>query len=361
MKKAVIPYHIVKRPYMKAYMQVAVRVLAILFAFLITTILLFLLKKNPIVVFEALLVKPISKPLFQVQVIKLTVVLVIISLGIGLAFKMKFWNIGAEGQIIFGGIGASYFGLFHNNWPSYILLPVMFLAAFVAGGLYGLIPAYFKAKFGTNETLFTLMLNYIALNILIYLQFGPWRGVNDRNKPLFDEFTDNAVLPSLSSERPWSSLNIGWIIMIILVIFTYIYMNHTKSGYEIAVVGESINTARYAGMNVKKIILKTMFLSAGICGIAGFVQAAGNLGRLSDNVAGGLGFTAIITTWLSQLNPILMILVSFLFAAMTKGSVNLEYLKLSPATSAMIQGIILFCVLSSEFFVNYKIVRKEAK
>lgn len=355
-----LPFHIVKRPYMDPYKQILVRVISLVIAFVITSLFMLILKKNPFEVLKSLLYMPISITYNRIQVIKLAVVLIIISLGIGLAFKMKFWNIGAEGQIIMGGIGATYFGLFHNNLPIYILLPLMLIGSFVAAGLFGLIPAFFKVKFGTNETLFTLMMNYIALNFLVYLQYGPWKGA-DAMKPQFDSFKDNALLPVMSKVKPWSGLNTGWVIMLILVVIVYIYMNHTKSGYEISVVGESINTARYAGMNVKKIILRTMFLSAGICGIAGFVQVSGNLEKLSDKVAGGLGFTAIITTWLSQLNPIMMIIVSVLFSILQKGAEFLEFQGISPAASEMIQGIILFCVLGAEFFVNYRIVRTSTK
>lgn len=351
-----LPFHIVKRPYMKTYQQVIVRLLAVLTAFAVTSILMLLLKKNPGKVLLALLYEPVKNGYFLVQTIKLAVVLLIISLGIGLAFKMKFWNIGAEGQIILGGIGASYFGLFHSDWPIYILLPVMLVASFVTGGMYGLIPAYFKARHNTNETLFTLMLNYIALSFLLFLQYGPWKGANAM-RPEFDNFKKNALLPSLSSSKPWSDLHIGWILSLVMVAVVYIYMNHTKSGYEISVVGESVNTARYAGMNVRWITLRTMMLSAGICGIAGFVQVSGNLKKLSVNVAGGLGFTAIIIAWLSKLNPVVMIVASFLFSVMSKGAGFLEYQNISPAASEMIQGIILFCVLGAEFFVNYKIVR----
>lgn len=351
-----LPFHIIKRPYMKTYMQILVRVIGIFVAFLITSLIMLVLKKNPFSILYSLLIEPIKAPYFLVQTLKLSVALVIISLGVGLAFKMKFWNIGAEGQIIMGGLGAAYFGLFHSYLPIYVLLPLMLIASFITGGLYGLIPAFFKARFGTNETLFTLMLNYIALNLLLFLQYGPWKGANAM-RPEFDSFKVNALLPSLSKARPWNDLNIGYIIAIVLVVLVYIYLNHTKSGYEIQVVGESVNTARYAGMNVKKIIMKTMFLSAGICGIAGFVQASGNLKKISENVAGGLGFTAIIIAWLSSLNPVLMIIVSFLFSIMTKGAGFLENRGVSPAASEMIQGIILLCVLGAEFFVQYKIVR----
>jgi len=343
---------VVKRSHIEKYKHFLYRIIAIILAFALTSIIILSMGHNPFEAYKNLLFDPLATPLKMVQTIKLAFTLIIISLGISLAFKMKFWNIGAEGQIIFGAIGATYFALNFSYLPQYILLPIMFIASFILGGLYGLIPAFFKAKFGTNETLFTLMMNYIAFNIVLFLQSGPWKDPNSVRSEIAP-LVANSRIPSLFSTNPWAKLNNGWMIAILLVILVYIYMNHTKHGYEISVVGESVNTARYAGMNVGKIIMRTMFISAGICGIAGFVQVAGNLETLSNQVAGGMGFTAIITTWLSQLNAFILVIVSILFAVMKKGG---QLVNMPSAASELIQGIILLCILGCEFFLNYKVI-----
>lgn len=289
--------------------------------------------------------------------VKICIPLLISALGITLAFKMKFWNIGAEGQIIMGAIFASYFALFHSDMPHWLLLTLMFLFGALGGGLWGLIPAFFKAKFGTNETLFTLMLNYIALDLIVFLRDGPWADPESGGFPKIARFDKNAQLDQVFG------IQSGWIVAIIIAVFVFVYLKFTKSGYEISVVSESHATARYAGMNPKKIMLKTMFLSGAICGIGGMVQATGSDMTLATSVAGGVGFTAIIVAWLAKLNPFGIVVVSFLFAILEKGSSVLQSnFGLSSYCSDVLQGIILFFVLACEFFIRYKfIVRKKNK
>ena len=291
-----------------------------------------------------------SKMAFQATV-KFMIPLLMSSLGVSIAFKMRFWNIGAEGQIIVGAVCASYFALFHDNWPHFLLLIVMFAAGAIGGGLWGLIPAYFKSKYDTNETLFTLMLNYIALHIITYLRDGPWKDPGSSGFPKIARFTANAQIDKVLG------VHFGWIIALILVVIVFIYLKYTKHGYEISVVGESKSTARYAGMDVKKIILRTMIISGGICGITGMIQAAGSDMTLASSVAGGVGFTAIIVSWLAYLNPFGILLVSFLFSILDKGSsVMQSTYGLSTYFASVLQGIILFFILGCEFFIRYKFV-----
>lgn len=333
--------------------MIVVRCLAIVVAFIISGILIVLMGHNPFAVFSKMFFGPLSRS-NPIQVIEQATSLIIISLGISLAFKMKFWNLGAEGQILFGAIGATFISRQFSTLPIYILLPLMFIASFIFGAFWGLIPGFFKAKFGTNETLFTLMMNYIALYIVYYLESTVWR---DPTQPVnrIASLPENARIPSVFISKPWSRLNAAWILALILIVIITIYLKRTKSGYEISVVGESVNTARYAGMNVFKIIIRTMILSAGLCGIAGFIQVAGNNSSLSPAVTGNMGNTAIIIAWLSHLNPIAIFIVSILFSIMRVGGGLIEFIGIPPAASDMIQGIILFCVLGSEFFINYKV------
>ena len=225
------------------------------------------------------------------------------------------------------------------------------LASISAGMIWGLIPAFFKAKFGTNETLFTLMLNYIALYVIVWLRDGAWADPESGGFPKIARFVSNAQLDKVGG------IQVGWIIGLILTVIVFIYLKYTKHGYEISVVSESHATARYAGMNPKKIMLRTMFLSGAVCGIAGMVQATGSDMTLATSVAGGVGFTAIIVAWLAQLEPIAILIVSFLFSVLEKGSsVMQSTFGLSTYCADVLQGIILFFVLAGEFFIRYKFV-----
>lgn len=306
---------------------------------------------NPFSVYGTIIKGAFSTSMAFQATVKVMIPLLISSLGVTLAFKMKFWNIGAEGQIIAGAICASYFALFHADLPHFLLILIMFAAGIIGGGLYGLIPAFFKAKFGTNETLFTLMLNYIALYVIVWLRDGAWADPESGGFPKIARFTSNAQLDKVGG------IQIGWIIGLILTVIVFIYLKYTKHGYEISVVSESHATARYAGMNPKKIMLRTMFFSGAVCGIAGMVQATGSDMTLATSVAGGVGFTAIIVAWLAQLEPIAILIVSFLFSVLEKGSsVMQSTFGLSTYCADVLQGIILFFVLAGEFFIRYKFV-----
>ena len=272
------------------------------------------------------------------------------ALALAPCFAMRYWNIGAEGQITMGAMMASFFALkMVNAMPSPVLLLVMGISAALMGALWAGIPAFFKAHWGTNETLFTLMMNYIAIGIVGWLQGGPWEGKpGSQIIPMFDE---KAVLPRVFG------VHIGWIIVLILTFLMYIYMTKTKHGYEIAVLGESENTARYAGMDVRRVMLRTACLSGGIAGLVGFMICSGADETLYQTVAGGVGFTAITVTWLAQLNPFAMIAISLLLAILSKGASTIQTTMGVPASiSDIITGIILLCMLGCEFFINYKMI-----
>jgi simple sugar transport system permease protein len=232
-----------------------------------------------------------------------------------------------------------------------LLLTLMILAGMLGGGLWALIPAYLKAKWKTNETIITLMMNYIALKWLTYLQFGPWKDPNALGFPKIANFADNAILPEVFG------VHIGWIFALILVVLVNIFLNHSKKGYEIAVLGESENTALYAGINIKRTIITAIFISGALCGLTGMIQASAVNNTLSVEISKGIGFTAIITTWLGFLKPGFILIVSTLFAALVQGGSFIQTaVGIPQAVAELLQGLILFFVLGSEFFIRYKIV-----
>lgn len=335
----------------------AYRGIALLGALIVGALLIVSLGQNPFLVYKDMAVGAFGNKIYLQQTVRAAIPLLITSLGVSVAFKMKFWNIGAEGQILIGAIAAMGVGIAGEaTTPSVLLWILMAVAGFVAGGLYGVIPAFFKARFNTNETLFTLMLNYIALQFVLFLQYQPyWQGGNS-TFPKIKMLTAAARLPKVFG------VHIGWIIALILVVVVQVYMTRTKQGFEISVVGESVNTARYAGMNVGKIIVRTMFVSGALAGLAGTLQVSGADGTLTSSTAGGVGFTAIIVAWLAKLNPFAMILVAVFIVALDRGASQIQTLYRIPATaSSLLSGMILFFMLGCEFFINYQLIFRSRK
>ena len=353
-------FHVAQRPEMKPYQTWAFRLLAVLGALITGGLFLLALGYNPFHVYSSMLSGALGSQSMRKETMKLMIPLCLTTLGIALAFKMRFWNIGGEGQICAGAIAASYFAYFHSDLPSPVLLTLMAVAAIIAGGLWGLIPAYFKLRFGTNETLFTLMLNYIIVFVITYLREGPWR-IKEGGFAAMPRFAKQARLPELWFPGT-GPLHIGWIVMLLAVVVMFVYLRHTKQGYELSVVGENEKTARYAGMPVKRIVMRTMLISAGLCGLVGMLQVAGPDRQLSDSVAGGRGFTAVSIAWLARLSPIGIMVVSLLFSVMQKGcSMMQTEFRIPSSMSDILTGIILFFVLGSEFFIRYRIAyRREA-
>ena len=312
----------------------SIRVASIVFALIVGGLLLLALGYSPLKAYGTIIDGSLGSKTFVRQTIKIAIPLLGCALAIAPCFKMHFWNIGAEGQITAGAIGATFFALkFGKTMPQLPLLLIMAVAAILCGGLWALIPAFFKAKWNTNETLFTLMMNYIIIGVVKWLQGGPWEAPPSGSQ-MIAQFAGNAKLPSVLG------VHCGWIIVLVLTVLMFIYMRYTKHGYEIAVIGDSSNTARYAGMNVGRIMMRTMFLSGAICGV---------------------GFTAISVAWLAQLNPFAMIIIASMLAVLTKGSQTLNTRMQVPSTIAdILTGFILLCMLGCEFFINYKIsVRRE--
>lgn len=339
-----------KREDMSRKKELLIRIVAVFLSLIFAGLVIKILGYDPLNVFSSMVNGAIGTEIRFKQTILKAVPLIITSLGILVAFKMKFWNIGGEGQIMMGALGATFVALNLPDLPRLPLLGLMMLAAIAAGGFWAFIPAFFKTRMGVNETIFTLMLNYIAIKFVTYLQYGPWKDPGSQGFPKVAMFSKNGTLPTLFG------LHIGWIIALVLVVLVHVFLNHTKKGFEIAVVGESQETARYAGMNIKNIVITAMILSGGLCGLTGMIQAAGIEQTLTSTLSAGYGFTAIITAWLARLNAIGTLAVCLIFAVLLQGAAYIQISMQIPAAAAdMIQGIILFFVLGSEFFIQYKV------
>ncbi|MBR3792172.1 MAG: ABC transporter permease [Clostridia bacterium] len=331
-----------------------VRAIAIVVALIICAFVIVLLTKyNPFEVYGAMFKGAFGTTRKVWNTFQKLAILLCISLAVTPAFKMKFWNIGAEGQTLVGGLAAAacmiYWG---NTLPPYILFPLMAIFCIVAGMIWGIIPAVFKAIFNTNETLFTLMMNYVAMQIVSFCIVF-WENPKDSNTVgVINRDTMGGWLPYLFEQK--YLLNI--LIVALITIGMYIYLSYTKHGYEISVVGESENTARYIGINVKKVIIRTMAISGALCGIAGMLLVSGTDHTINTNTVSGMGFTAIMVSWLAKFNPIYMILTSFLIVFLEQGAGEIATtFQLNESVADILTGIILFFIIGCEFFIQYKV------
>lgn len=351
-------FRISKRDGISVPKGILIRVIAIILALAVDAVFIFAVTKiNPFSVYFVMFEGTFGNMMRFSWALRDLVQLLCIGIALAPAFKMKFWNIGAEGQVLAGGLATALCMVaFGNKLPTAILFIVMILASILAGALWGFLPAFFKAKFNTNETLFTLMMNYVAIQIVACCTNVMRGEASSLGKLNLD--TKAGWFPMLFGQR----YTINIIVVVLLAVGMYIYLKYSKHGYEISVVGESVNTARYAGINVSKVLIRTMILSGAICGICGFLTVAGKDQTISTDTAGGNGFTAIIVAWLAKFNTFSMFLISFLLIFLSKGAGQIaSAYNLNDYMADVISGIILFFILGCEFFVNYKLTFRSKK
>lgn len=348
-------FHIVKRDALPWYKSWGIRVASVFAALVLCGfITLFLTKLNPIEVYATMIDGAVGTSRRVWALLQKTAMLLCIALALTPAFKMKFWNTGAEGQVLVGAMATGTVMLFlGNRLPSWLLFILMFVSSVAAGALWGVIPAVFKAKWNTNETLFTLMMNYIAIQIVGYfvLEWSVPKGSGQIG--IINQKTQAGWMPAVFGQAYFINI----LIVAIITAALYIYLKYSKHGYELSVVGESVNTARYVGIDVKKVIIRTMCLSGAICGIAGFLLVSGADHTVTKDTAGGNGFTAIMVCWLAKFNPVWMILTSLLICFLSKGASEIASMfQLNLSFSDIITGIIIFFIVGSEFFINYRLI-----
>lgn len=344
-------FHIVKRDVTDKKTPYIVRAIAVASAFIICTILTVLLvDTNPFEYIGLMLSGSFGTFRKILNLLQKLAILLCISLALAPAFKMRFWNTGAEGQVLIGGLACAACMICLGGVPDALLIPIMAVAAIVAGAIWAVIPAIFKAHFGTNETLFTLMMNYVAMQLIAYFS-TIWenpKGSGHIGVILSGRF------PKLFGQH--YILNI--IIVILVTAAMHVYLKYSKQGYEIDVVGQSENTARYIGIDVKKVIIRTMAISGAVCGIAGLLLVGGTDHTITPQTAGGQGFTAIMVTWLAKFNPLYMIMTAFLIVFLQSGAgevVSKFSGSLNGSYADILTGIVLFFIIGSEFFLRYQI------
>lgn len=280
-------------------------------------------------------------------------ILLALALALTPAFKMKFWNCGAEGQALMGGLASMICMIeLGNKLPYPVLIAVIAVTSILAGAIWGLIPAVFKALFNTNETLFTLMMNYIATQIIAYYVYIKGGGSNVINPVSAGNF------PSVGGNDYF--VNIA--VVTVMTVLMFIYLKYSKQGYEISVVGESQNTARYIGINVKKVIIRTMLISGALCGITGMLLVAGKDHSININSVGGQGFTAILISWLGQFNPFIMVVMTAIVVFLRIGVAKVaDTALLNSSFSEIMVGIVILMLVGCEFFIHYSIKFRHSK
>ena len=348
-------FHISKRRSLPWYLSWCVRLCAILLALVVCALVTTALTgENPIAVYKTMWTGAFGTPRKTWILAQNVAILLCVSLAVTPAFRMRFWNIGGEGQVLVGGLAsAACMILLGDKIPNALLIALMVVCSLAAGGLWAGIPAFFKAKWNTNETLFTLMMNYVAIQVTSYC-VAMWENPFGSNSVgIINPKTQAGWFTALFGQK------YGWNILIAVVIcvLVFVYLKYTKPGYEISVVGGSENTARYAGIDVKKVTMRTLALSGAICGLAGFLIVAGKDQTIATTSAGGRGFTAIIVAWLAKFNTFYMTLISFLLVFLSRGAGEIaSSYGLNDFASDVISGVILFCILGSEFFIQYRLV-----
>lgn len=344
-------FHIAKRGQTTWHYNLLVRAIAIVSALILSGLFVTIVTgKNPFLVYATMIDGVFGHVDRVWDMLHKTAILLGISLAVTPAFKMRFWNIGAEGQVLIGGLATVMVMMFlGGKLPYPVLILVMIVASIAASIIWAVIPAVFKALWNTNETLFTLMMNYVSIQLVAwFLKFFVKSGSGVLS-PMHEY-----GLPVLFGNE--QLLNI--IIVAVITVALFIYLKYSKQGYEITVVGESENTAKYIGINVKKVILRTLVISGAICGIMGLLLIGGSTHTINTEVVGGRGFTAIMVSWLAKFHPFYMILTTFLIIFLEMGASQLNMvIGISSSISDIMTGIILFFIIGCEFFLRYKIVK----
>lgn len=327
--------------------------IAVLIALLIGAQIILIAGANPTATYTAILKGACGN---LAEVVVKAIPLILCGLAVALATRAGFWNIGAEGQLALGGIGAAGVALFlPDSWPTipgWLLILLMLVGGAISGALWGILPAIPKMCIGVNEILTTLFANYIAIRLVQYLYYGPWRDPEGRGFPGTALFVREAWFPRMGTTR----IHLGLVFALILPPLIWFLLSFTKLGYQIKVVGESTETARYAGINISRVTTLAVLISAGIAGLVGTCEVGGILHRLHQGLTVGYGYTGLIVAWLANLNPWGVMVIAFLLAGLLVGGDQVQMSMGLPASVGLvIQGLILICVLGSRFLTEYRI------
>jgi general nucleoside transport system permease protein len=342
---------LVKRLVPSRWTRFSVRVGAIVAAFLLAALFLFVTGRPVNAVFSAMWSGSFGTPYGQAQMLIAAVPLVFTGLAVAIAFRMLLWNIGAEGQFYFGAFGATAVAYAAPEWPAPLLLTAMAVGGMIGGASWALLPGALRAYFGTNEIVPTLLLNYVAILWVDYLVHNQWRDPESLGFPLGKPFSDSARLPQLGD----TAVHAGALVAVFAAVAVAVVLGRTVWGYKIKVIGENARAARYAGFSIPRNIIAVMLLSGALAGLGGMVEVSGTVHRIQADISPGFGYTGIIVATLARFSPLIVLPVAVLFGALITGGLELQTVGLQSDLVLMIQGVILFFALAGELLVNYRI------
>jgi len=343
---------VVKREISSRLFRFSAPILSILVALFVAGFLLLAAGVNPLQAYLEIFREALGSLYGLSETLVKATPLIFASLGVSLAFRMQIWNIGAEGQIYMGACGATAVALFSGIESHALMITAMFLAAGLVGGLWGGVAGLLRARWNVNEVIVTLLMNYIAILGVDYLIYGPWKDPKGFNFPLTAQFGDAARLTEYFDTR----LHSGFFLALLCALVLYLFMERTVWGYEIKVIGSNPKAARYAGMRTGLAIFAVLALSGAIAGIAGFSEVAGLQHRLQHGISPGYGYTAIIIAWLAKRSALGVVVVSFLMGVLLVGGDSLQLSwQLPVAFVYAFQGLILFFLLASDFFIHNRL------
>jgi simple sugar transport system permease protein len=336
-------------------MRIAVPIASIALALISGAMIMLVAGENPYTVYKAMAEGAFGSSYNRSEVLVKMIPLLLTGLGVSVAFRMRLWNIGAEGQFYLGAIFATWIALYGlPDAPSIVVIPVMIVAGMIGGALWSGIPGVLRAYLGVNETITTLMLNYVAIKFSEYLVHGPWKNPVGFGFPGTEMFGPATYLWTWGTTR----VHLGIVFGLVAAVILFLVMRNTRWGYEIEVAGESERVARYAGIATTRNIVIVLMLSGALAGLAGMAEVTGIGHSLQRNLSPGYGYTAIIVAWLGRLNPLGIIVVAYMLAALLVGGDQLQMsLGLPAAIAPMLQGTILFFLLGGEALLRYRIVR----
>ncbi|WP_321798613.1 ABC transporter permease [Caballeronia sp. J97] len=360
----IFPYRLEARPTPSRVMQLAVPVVAAVATLVIGFLIFSLVGQDPLRAMHAFFIEPLSSVNGWSELVLKASPLCLIGLGLAVGYRANVWNIGAEGQMLLGGIVAGGIAIHVGDASGWWTLPLMMLGGIAGGMIWAAIPALLKSRFNTNEILTSLMLTYVATQLLIYLVSGPWRDPEGMNFPISAMFGDDALFPRLYGDWHWTWLkgtriNASVFLTVIAIPCVWLFMRKSFAGFRMNVGGLAPLAARYAGFSDKKTIWTSLLLSGGLAGLAGMGEVAGPIGQLQAGWSPGYGFTAIIVVFVGRLHPVGIVLASLLMALLYLGGEAVQTsLQLPQALAGVFQGLLLFCLLGCDLFVNYRIKRR---
>jgi simple sugar transport system permease protein len=362
----IFPYQLEARPAPSRIMQLAVPVVAALLTLAGGWLIFGLVGKDPSVAMAAFFIAPLSTLNGWAELLLKASPICLIALGLALGYRANIWNIGAEGQMLLGGIAASGVAIYFDQADGRWVLLLMMLAGIIGGMLWAAIPAFLRSRFNTSEILVSLMLTYVATQLLIYLVSGPWRDPQGMNFPISEMFGPPALYPTFYGDWHWTAwrgtrINASVFITLLTIPLVWLFMKKSFAGYRMSVGGLAPLAARYAGFSEGRTIWTSLLLSGALAGLAGMGEIAGPIGQLQSSWSPGYGFTAIIVAFVGRLHPVGIALASLLMALLYLGGEAVQTsLQLPQAISGVFQGLLLFCLLGCDLFVGYRLRRRAA-